>query len=228
VAELTRLLGTTPELATHAMVLRADPLFQALLETLAKQEAELATLAGIRGQANPRLQDAAAERASVLGKLAERGTELTGLKRAEVLKLRDVSLRDERARLFERLVSQVTEVTSLAAAQQQLAAQSIAEQARVIRLADEASRLENLRRDVQVAEAVFTSSLARIDTSKSDFFASYPMVQTLEAPLLPTRPSSPQPLLAFAGAVGATFLILATLVLSWLRLALFRKILKNA
>jgi uncharacterized protein involved in exopolysaccharide biosynthesis len=227
IAELTRLLGTTPELASHAMVLRSDPLFQALLDTLAKQDAEIATLSGIRGVTNPRLQDANAERASVLARLGSRGNELTGLPRTEVVKLRDMSLRDERARLFERLMSAVADARAIEAQQAQQAQQAAAEQARVIRLADEASRLENLRRDVQVAEAVFTSALARIDTSKSDFFASYPMVQTLEAPLLPTRPSSPQPILALGGGVGATFLILAALVLAWLRIALFRKILKN-
>lgn len=164
----------------------------------------------------------------MLSRLSDRGAELTGLKRAEVLKLRDVSLRDERARLFESLVNAAAEANSLAAAEQKLDTQTAIEQERVIRLANDASKLENLRHDVEVAQAVFTSALARIDTSKSDFFASYPMVQTLEAPLLPTKPSSPQPLLALGGGVGATFLIFAALALSWLRLGLLRKILKNA
>ena len=228
VAELTRMLDTTPEVASSAMVLRSDPLFQALLDTLAKQDSELATLAGIHGQANPRLMDAQAERASVLGKLTERGALLAGLKRIDVLKLRDISLRDERARLFERLVNQVADANALAAVQGQLAEQIKSEQLRVIRLADDASRLENLRRDVQVAEAVFTSALARIDTSKADYFASYPMVQTFEAPLLPQKPSSPMPILAVGGGIGASFLIFIALVLSWLRIVLLRKILRNA
>ncbi len=228
VDELTQVLGTTPERATNGMVLRSDPIFQALLDQLAKEEAEIATLSGIRANGNPRVQDAAAERASILAKLSERGAELTGLKRPDMLKVRDISLRDERARLFERLISGVTEVASLTAGQQQLKNQIAAGQIRIVHLADFASRLENLRRDVQVAEAVFTSALARTDTSKADFFASYPMVQTLEPPTVPIKPSSPQPMLALGGGIGATFLIIATLVLAWLRLALFRKILNNA
>ena len=226
-AELVRLLGITPELAANAMVLRADPMFQSLLETLAKQETELALLTGIRGPANPRLQDAQAERNSVLNKLLERGALLTDLKRPDLLKLRDVSLRDERARLFERVISLGAETDALAAVKGQLAEQLASEQQRVLRMADDASLLENLRRDMQVAEAVFTSALARNDTSKSDYFASYPMVQTLQAPLTPARPSSPQPILAIGGGLGATFLIIAALVLAWLRLALLRRILKN-
>jgi uncharacterized protein involved in exopolysaccharide biosynthesis len=228
VTELTRLLGVTAEQATTAMILRSDPLFQTLLDSMAKQDTELATLSGVRGETNPRLLDARAERDSVLSKLAERGVFLTGLKRADLLKLRDVSLRDERARLFERLVSQVAETNALGAVQRELATQITNEQQRVMRLANDVSRIENLRRDVQVAEAVFTSALARIDTSKADYFASYPMVQTFEAPLMPVKPSSPLPILAIGGGLGATFLILAALVLSWLRITLFQKILKNA
>ena len=226
--ELMKVLGTTPELATSAMVLRSDPLFQALLETLAKQEGELALLAGIHGQANPRLQDAQAERMSVAARLADRGSFLTGLKKIDVMKLRDISLRDERARLFERLVNQMTDAGALAAVQEKLVAQILAEQQRIARLANDASYLEDLRRDVQVADAVFTSALARVDTSKSDYFASYPMVQTYEPPLLPEKPSSPVPILAIGGAIGASLLISFALGLSWLRIALLRKILKNA
>lgn len=228
VAAMTRMLGVSPELATHAMLLRGDPLFQSLLEALAKVETELATITGIRGQANPRVQDAQAERASLLARLAQRGGELTGLPRPDIARLRDLSLHDERAHLFERLLGQLADTQALTALQAKLEAQLATEQARVIRLADDASRLENLKRDVQVAEAVFTSALARIDTSKSDYFASYPMVQTLEAPGLPEKPSAPLPLLAIGGGLGATFLIFAALVLSWLRVALLRKILKNA
>ena len=227
VAELERILGVDAAMAANAMVLRADPVFQALLEQLARQDAEIAVLSGIRGTANPRLQDARAERASVLARLVERGADLSGMRRPDVMKLRDVSLRDERARLFERLVAQVAEAAALEAARRSLDAQIADTQARVLAMADDASRLDNLRREVQVAEAVFAASLARIDTGKSDLFASYPMVQTLQPPSLPLRPSSPLPVLAAAGGAGASFLIVAALVLAWLRVELFQRILRN-
>jgi uncharacterized protein involved in exopolysaccharide biosynthesis len=130
--------------------------------------------------------------------------------------------------LFERLVNQVADTNGLSAVQRELATQISAEQTRVLLLAPAASRLENLARDVQVAQAVFTSALARIDTNKSDYFASYPMVQTFELPLMPEKPSSPLPIFAVSGGVGATFLILAALVLSWLRIALLQKILRRS
>ena len=226
-AKLAALLGITAEQATAAMVLRADPLFQALLDQSAKQDTEMAALSGTRGQNNPRVVDLQAERAGVVSRLITRGEELSGLKRGDVMKLRDLSVRDERARLFERLVSSVTDSEALAALQVQLDVQIVAEHARVVSLAPDVSLLDDLKRDVQVAETVFSSALARIDTSKADFFASYPMVQTFERPTLPLSPSSPQKAIAFGGAVAGSLFLLMAMVLTWLRTALLQKMLKK-
>lgn len=228
VGELTRLLDISAEAANFAMILRGDPQFQALLDQLAKEDAELATLTGTRGQNNPRVVDLQAERASTAARISMRITELTGSKRQDVLKMRDLSIRDERARLFERLMGQIADTEAMTAMRTQLKLQLDIEQVRVVSLSQAASRLDDLKRDVQVADAVFSSALARVDTSKSDFFASYPIVQTLEEPELPLRPSSPLPLLAVAGGLAASLLTLAALVLTWLRTALLQKILKNA
>lgn len=228
VAELTRQLGVTPEQAAAAMALRSDPLFQSLLEQLAKQETEMATLTGTHGPANPRVADLTAERAGVVAKLTARAAEVTGIRRNDILKLRDLSTREERARLFERIVGQTADAESLAATRAKLIEQIEAEQVRVSRLAPAASHLDDLRRDLQVAEAVFSSALARTDTSKSDYFASYPMVQTLEDPEVPSRKSGPLPSFALAGGFAATLLIIASLVLTWIRTALLQRILKSA
>jgi uncharacterized protein involved in exopolysaccharide biosynthesis len=227
VAELEHELGVTPAQANIALVLRSDPLFQALLEQLAKEDAELATLTGTRGDNNPRVVDAQAERATTWTKLGTRAGELTG-QRLDLAKLRDLSIHDERGRLFERLIGQVADAAAMAAMQAQLTEQISNEQTRALALSPAASHLDDLKRDVQVAEAVFSSALARIDTSKSDYYASYPLVQTLEMPDLPSRPSSPLPMLAIAGGLAATILILASLVLTWLRIALLQRILKSA
>ena len=60
------------------MALRSDPMFQSLLEQLAKQEAELATVGATRGPANPRVTDLTAERAAVLSRLSARAALITG------------------------------------------------------------------------------------------------------------------------------------------------------
>jgi len=224
---LTRQLGTSQDAANLAMLLRADPIFQTNLDSLAKDDAEIARLSGTRGEANARLQDLRAEQASLEGRIVSRGAELTGHRSAAILKLPDLSLRDERARLFERMVGELADCQALEGMRAKLAAQIEQEQQRVVSLAVAASRLDDLKRDVQVAEAVFSSALARIGTSKADFFASYPLVQTLEAPDLPKHPSSPMTMLALAGALAASFFLTLALVMTWLRTELLRKLLKS-
>jgi uncharacterized protein involved in exopolysaccharide biosynthesis len=209
------------------MVLRADPQFQALLDQSAKQDAELAGLTATRGEANPHLVDLQAEKGATIAKLAARGMELSGLKRAEVLKLRDLSVHDERAHLFERLVSSAADADALSGMQTELERQIDGEKARIVTLAPDISRLDNAKHDVQVAEAVFSSALARLDTNKADFFVSYPLAQILEWPTLPHHASRMTMAMALGGAMlGTLFLLMAT-ALARLRVGLLRKVLKT-
>lgn len=224
---LLRISGSSPELANAALMLRADPIAQELLTLLARQEAELTALGGTRDRGNPRVQDLSAERTSTLRRLAQRVEDVTGTRPGNVLQLRDLGLRDERARLLERLLTQQAELQGLEGSRAALEAQIAREQARSRELAAQASQLDELRRDVQVAEAVFSSALARIDTSRADIFASYPMLQTLEAPQRPERPSSPLAILAIAGGAAASFFLLMALGLTWLRTALFQRMLRS-
>jgi uncharacterized protein involved in exopolysaccharide biosynthesis len=93
----------------------------------------------------------------------------------------------------------------------------------VKRMSADLARLEDLKKDHLVAEAVFTSALARLDTNKADIYASYPMVQFLAEPDLPERPASPHIGLAFAGGILATLLALAGWSMAWLRRTFIRK-----
>lgn len=92
----------------------------------------------------------------------------------------------------------------------------------------DASNLEDLKRKHQVATAVFTTALAKLDIGKSDRFASYPMVQLLAAPLLPEKPDRMGMVLALMGGVAGSLLSLLGLILLWIRKPYLRKILKNA
>jgi uncharacterized protein involved in exopolysaccharide biosynthesis len=92
----------------------------------------------------------------------------------------------------------------------------------------QASELADLLRDHRVAEAVFSSALARIDTNKQDPFASYPLVQTLAEPSLPRLPASPSLIIALAGAMAATILVLLGFALLWLRQPILNRLLAKA
>lgn len=98
------------------------------------------------------------------------------------------------------------------------------EQRALLKMAPAAARLQDLQRDFTVAEAVFASAIARSQSTKSDVYASYPLVQVLENPSLPDRPSSPNRKLAIAAGGAATFMLLFGLALGWLRSALINRI----
>ena len=69
-----------------------------------------------------------------------------------------------------------------------------------------AAHLDDLQRDHMIANAVFSSALARLDASKSDQYASYPLAQMLSEPTLPDSPSSPRMLFAAIAAFGGSAL----------------------
>ena len=91
-----------------------------------------------------------------------------------------------------------------------------------------AARLADLERDHKIAETVFSSALARVDTESQDVYASYPLIQVLASPSLPVAPAGPRRLFAVLGGIFASLFIFLAVVLLWYRHTLTRKLLKNA
>ncbi|MEQ9675784.1 MAG: hypothetical protein RLO10_15125, partial [Roseovarius indicus] len=106
-----------------------------------------------------------------------------------------------------------------------LAARIEAEDDRLTGLASLASELEDRQRDFAVAEAVFASAIARTQSTKTDVYASYPLIQMLENPSLPEHPSSPRRKLAIGAGGAATFMLLMGLVLAWVRKPIISRLL---
>ena len=84
--------------------------------------------------------------------------------------------------------------------------------------------LDNLQREVQIAEAVFASTLAKINLAKSDIFTAYPLIQVLSKPSLPDKKSSPQPTVVFLGTGVGSVLITTGLVMLWWRKEIKQKV----
>ncbi|MEL6753034.1 MAG: hypothetical protein AAFO57_03320, partial [Pseudomonadota bacterium] len=84
-----------------------------------------------------------------------------------------------------------------------------------------------LLRDHQIAETVFASALARIDTNRTDIFASYPLTQTVETPGLPDAPATPSKKFIALGTFAGIFLYAIGLALLWIRLPVIRALLKT-
>ena len=77
--------------------------------------------------------------------------------------------------------------------------------------------LDGLIREVQMTEAIFVSTLTKVDLSSGDSFGSFPLIQVIEQASLPDEPSSPKKKLVLAGTGLGCLLITASITLLWWR-----------
>ncbi|WP_138466185.1 hypothetical protein [Poseidonocella sp. HB161398] len=227
VRALQSALRTTPALAAAALRLHADTEFAALATRMAEQAAELSQVQAQFGARHPLVTTAqggfeAAQRETML-----RAAVLTGLDR-DALGGLDLSHVGNRAALLSDLVTAEAERAGLAAEVAAMSERLERAEARRRELLEPAARLEDLQRDFSVAEAVFASAMARSQATKTDLYASYPLVQVLEDPSLPDAPSSPNRLMAFAAGVAGTMFLGFGLFLGWVRRPLIDRLLASA
>lgn len=223
-AALEAALGLTPVLAAATLKLHADSEFTSLTQEMARQAAALAEAKGRYGPNHPQVADARAQYAAARGAARSRAALITRLLPEDLERL-DLAPIGGRGGLLAQLVERDTARAAIEAELTSLRARLKADQAKLAALLEPAAKLEDLQRDFQVAEAVFASAMARAQTSKSDLYASYPLVQVLENPSLPERPSSPRKTLAIAAGIAATMMLLMGLALGWIRRPLLSKLL---
>lgn len=93
----------------------------------------------------------------------------------------------------------------------------------VARLSEAAAKLEDLQKEHLLAEAVYSSAVARVDTSKSELYGAYPIIQVLAPPTLPDSPEQPKLTYALAAGVIGTVFSALTWGLSWLHAVQMRR-----
>lgn len=226
-AALETNLGLPARTAAAALALGEDPIFKTLAAGLAQANGELAATEEALGAAHPRRKAALEAAQGFRARLTARGRAISELNANEILDLADIHAQGGRADLLQALVNADIQLQAAQSRQDSLEAALAKSERQVRELGDKALKLDDLVRSQQVAEAVFRSAMARIDTNKADLFASYPLVQVYEAPNLPTSKSAPLPMLAILGAgLGSVFYITG-LFLIWLRLPLIALFLKK-
>lgn len=223
VAALEAALGVPTHLAAVTLKLFADAEFVSLNDESAKRAAELSELRAHYGGNHPKVQALSHAYSAAQSGAVRRAADITGLSNAELAAL-DFAPDGARAELLARLVEQETQRAGIQSQFEVQRAQLKSQREQIQKLAAPAARLQDLQRDFTVAEAVFASAIARNQTSKSDVYASYPLVQILENPSLPEKPTSPNRKIALAAGIAATFFMLVGLVLGWVRLALINKL----
>lgn len=223
VAALEASLGLGAPAAAATLKLYADAQFVALTDEVALHAATLAEARSLFGEGHPKVRDALAAYKMTSAATLSQAASVTGMPVDQLTGL-DLAPAGARADLLSVLVKMDAERAGVAQQYETLSARLADEQGALYRLAPTAARLQDLQRDFSVAEAVFASAIARAQSTKSDVYASYPLVQVLENPSLPDRPSSPNRKLAIAAGGAATVMLLIGLVLGWIRSAVIGRI----
>ncbi len=209
-------LGIRPEDATPLFLLSTDPEFRELLKALAAQSSAFIDLASRLGSDHPRVLEAAQKRTS-LSKVIDSIAKARGGAQLAPAMLNLASADHDRVvELLSELIKRQSEISGLNARIETITALLVDHEERRVRLGTVAAKLDDLERDHQIANAVFGSALARMDASKSDIYASYPLLQLLHEPSLPTTPSSPRVIFAIVGGVLGSLLAVMAWTFAWL------------
>lgn len=234
--QLVTTLRLSPQKAADALILQTDQEFQKILTEYTDATTILIELLPSRGPNYPDVVEARRKQQASLKALLIRGQQLLGIP-IEQINLERLILDNsngsgvKRGDLFVQLVKTNAELTGLDGQIATLKSQIEQLKAELNVLTEKETIHDNLDRDLQIAQAVFASTLTKIDLSKGDPFASFPMIQIIEEPTLPEDPSAPKPKLVMAGAVIGSLLVTAGLTLLWWReplLKVSKKIVKKA
>jgi uncharacterized protein involved in exopolysaccharide biosynthesis len=215
-------LNTNSEAASEAFVLRSDPLFQQYVKDASEVTAQLTDAISKFGPNHPIVVQRRATVDTVQAALTARAQTLLG-RSVDTTTLARLNVgsneqgANPREALFQDVVTTTAEQQGLTARAVELDRQLGGLEQRLSILAQRGSTLEALNRDMQIAEAVFSSTLAGLDASKGDVFGAYPPVQIVAEPSLPGDAAVPQKTTLMGGAAIASVLISLGLASLWLR-----------
>lgn len=225
--QLVGSLGLKPEQAADALTLQTDRLFQKSQQQYVEANVLLGEISSKWGANHPDVIKEQGRRDAAKAMLTERVKTLLKGRNSQMLDLMALDQDLTRDALFQKLLTLDAESKGLQSKAAELERIIGDMEGHVGKDTQMAATLDELQRDHQIAEAVFTSALARIDTGKSDLYVSYPLLQMLSEPTLPVKPSSPHTLFVLAGMIVATLFTCIGLTLLWLRKPLLHKILLN-
>jgi len=214
-------LNSSGQQAADAFVLQTDQIFQQNLKSYSEASTALVGLGSKFLPNHPTLVAEKAKRDAAQEALLTRSQSLLGRPRSqaslEQLNLSSTNSGAAREKLFHDLVAVQADQRGLQAQAQEINRQIIQLEGRLKTLAQQETTLVALQRDLQIAEAVFSSTLTRLNIDRSNTFGSYPLIQLLAAPGLSKTSSSPKKEFILLGAALSSLFLTNGLLLLWLR-----------
>jgi uncharacterized protein involved in exopolysaccharide biosynthesis len=219
-------LGLNPSEAADAFKLQADQIFQQHLKDYSEATAILKVQTAKFGPNHPRIVKEVKRQAAAQAAIDRRAQLLLGRKSSAgtLAKLALNSTGAGRDALFQDLVTYQSDANGAAAQVKRLDEQIGGLESRMQKMSQRQPTLESLKRNEQIAEAVFASTLAKLDLGQADVFAAFPLIQMAVDPSLPTRPTAPKVGLLLAGATLGSLLTSGGLWILWIRKPWIRKL----
>lgn len=215
--QLTSNLNLSEREAADAFALQTDQVFQQNLRNYSEASTNVVALSARFLPDHPSILAEEAKRDAARVALFSRGQDLLGkpLNQAMLQKL-NLSGGGGRESLFQSLIDAQAENRGLQSQAQETNQQITLLERRLSALSQKETTFEALKRDLQVAEAVFSSTLANLDITRSNAFGSYPLLQMISEPNLSRVPTSPKKDVALAGASAASLFVTTGIVTLWL------------
>lgn len=217
--ELASGLNLSEREAAEAFDLQSDQIFQQNLKNYSEASSNLVALNAKFLPNHPTIIAEEAKRDGARVALINRSKSLLGrpVSQEMMQKLNLSSGGGGRESLFQELINVQAENRGFQSQAQETDRQIILLENRLSGLSQKETTLEALKRDLQVAEAVFTSTLANLDITRSNAFGSYPLLQMVAPPSLSKAPSSPKKDVVLVGASAGSLLITSGILALWLR-----------
>jgi uncharacterized protein involved in exopolysaccharide biosynthesis len=218
-ARLSRQLGITPLEAGMALKLAGDPGLQKILQEYAEASTQFATDDERFGERHPQRLASTSRRDAALSRLRGgiAGIAPEHASQHGIERLTTVVNMSARSDLYATLVRNDAALEGRRRELASMSADRVRIEADVLRLSPIAARLEELKKEQLVADAVLSSATARLDSSKSDIYGSYPIVQVVAPPDIIETAAQPRPLYAALGGISGTFFACLAWMLAWLQ-----------
>ncbi|MBW4532805.1 MAG: response regulator [Pleurocapsa minor HA4230-MV1] len=220
--ELSSNLGLSTREAADALILNSDPQFKEYLNNYSQVSTELIKLKAKYLDNYPSVVAQQAEKNDIEAELYQRGESLLGRPFTQAtLKTLNTnsnnSSESQRADLFQELISSQAEEKGLENQATELNKQITSLETKLATLTRYGSELEKLRRDVQLSEAVFSSTATRADLNKSQTSAAYPPMSLISQPSLPKELTSPNYKYVLLGSFFSSLLLTTGICSLWWR-----------
>ncbi|MDM8546542.1 GumC family protein [Candidatus Venteria ishoeyi] len=214
---LMKQLHLNPSQVADALLLRNDPLYTRYQQQYAKAQVEYRQAQAKWGAQHPQLKSAQKVAQASWQGLLQQARQLIGKVNKKQLTALALQENSVRAQLYQQMIETDVDSKALAAQNQYLTQQIKDFRQQLSDTARQTAELTRLKRAHQIDSAAFSSALARIDAGKSDTHASYPLIQILDPPNLPDRPSAPKKKFALLGAIVGSLFVLIGMFLLWVR-----------